>query len=384
MTGFSFQTARSIICEPGAIKRLGTIAAEYGISRVLVVTDKGIVSAGLLEQALGGLESGGISAFVYSDVVADPPEQVVLEALALAMAQGVDGVIGFGGGSSMDVAKLVSFLSISRQSLAEIYGVGLAKGSRLPLIQVPTTAGTGSEVTPVAIVTTGASEKKGVVAPQLLPDVAVLDADLTLKLPPLVTATTGLDAMVHAIEASTSKIKKNPLSDMLAREAMKLLFGNIRNSVSDGNNQVDRSNMLLGSMLAGQAFANAPVGAVHALALPVGGHFHVAHGLANAILLPHVMRFNAPVAAGEYASLARLLWPNYENESDLSLSERMIAELEELMRDIKLQTTLRQVGVEEKHLPVLAEDAMKQQRLLVNNPRDVSYQDALSIYTQAL
>ncbi len=384
MNNFVFQTARCIINETGATSRLGEIAASLGMSKVLLVSDQGIAKAGLLDKAMQGLHSGGVEVAVFIDVLADPPEKNILDAMELAHEFGADGVIGFGGGSSMDVAKLVSFLSCSKQALPEIYGVGMAKGERLPLILVTTTAGTGSEVTPIAIVTTGEHEKKGVVAPQLLPDIALLDANLTTGLPPRVTAMTGIDAMVHAIEAYTTKLKKNPISDVLARAGLKMLFENIRAAVKNGADLEARSQMLLGAMLAGQAFANAPVGAVHALAYPIGGQYHVPHGLSNALLLPHVMRFNLPAASREYAELARELFREADFLSDLEAGEMLIAALEELMIDIHLETHLQQVGIDQQALPGLAEAAMLQTRLLVNNPRDLRYEDALQIYRGAL
>jgi alcohol dehydrogenase class IV len=383
MNNFIFQTAGTIIHETGATSRLGEIASGIGMSRVLLVTDPGIADIGLLDKALSGLRAGAVDVSVFAEVLADPPTSNVMSALQQAKDFSADGVIGFGGGSSMDVAKLVSFLSSSSQTLPEIYGVGLAKGKRLPLILVTTTAGTGSEVTPIAIVTTGENEKKGIVAPQLLPDIAVLDAELTTGLPPRVTAMTGIDAMVHAIEAYTTKLKKNPISDTLARQGLKLLFNNIRTAMENGNDLEARSRMLVGAMLAGQAFANAPVGAVHALAYPIGGQYHVAHGLSNSLVLPHVMRFNLPVASREYAELARELFSDLGTVSDLAAGARLIAALEELMTDIHLETHLSQVGIEKTALPKLAEAAMLQTRLLVNNPREVGYEDALQIYQEA-
>jgi alcohol dehydrogenase class IV len=383
MNNFIFQTAGTIIHETGATSRLGEIASGIGMSRVLLVTDPGIADIGLLDKALSGLRAGAVDVSVFAKVLADPPTSNVMSALKQAKDFSADGVIGFGGGSSMDVAKLVSFLCSSSQTLPEIYGVGLAKGKRLPLILVTTTAGTGSEVTPIAIVTTGENEKKGIVAPQLLPDIAVLDAELTTGLPPRVTAMTGIDAMVHAIEAYTTKLKKNPISDTLARQGLKLLFNNIRTAMENGNDMEARSRMLVGAMLAGQAFANAPVGAVHALAYPIGGQYHVPHGLSNSLVLPHVMRFNLPVASREYAELARELFSDLGMVSDLVAGARLIAALEELMTDIHLETHLSQVGIEKTALTKLAEAAMLQTRLLVNNPREVGYEDALQIYQEA-
>ena len=383
MKNFIFQTTTTIVNEAGATSRLGEIATEMGMTRVLLVTDPGIAKVGLLDKAVTGLSNGILDVAVFADVLADPPVSNVMDALQQAQEFGADGVVGFGGGSSMDVAKLVAFLSCSSQTLPEIYGVGMAKGKRLPLIQVTTTAGTGSEVTPIAIVTTGENEKKGVIAPQLLPDIAVLDAELTIGLPPRVTAMTGIDAMVHAIEAYTSKIKKNPLSDNLACQGLKLLFENLRTVVADGNNLEARSNMLIGATLAGQAFANAPVGAVHALAYPIGGQYHVPHGLSNSLVLPHVMRFNLPVASKDYAELAHDLFDDLGDSSNLVAGARLISALEQLMIDVDLETRLSQVGIAESALPQLAESAMLQTRLLVNNPREVAYEDALQIYRDA-
>ncbi|MCY1534415.1 Long-chain-alcohol dehydrogenase 1 [compost metagenome] len=222
------------------------------------------------------------------------------------------------------------------------------------------------------------------VSPLLLPDLAVLDADLTLGLPAAVTAATGIDAMVHAIEAYTSRLKKNPLSDLLAREALRLLAGNLDTVVRDGHNREARQAMLLGACLAGQAFANAPVAAVHALAYPLGGHFHIPHGLSNALVLPQVLAFNAEVAAPLYAELAPLvLGRKLKPGSEAHLTEQLIVELADFSRRSGLPTRLREAGVPEAMLGQLARDAMLQQRLLVNNPREVSEAQALAIYQAA-
>jgi len=379
MTAFTFATTRSLICEPGASKRLGEIARELGMQRPCVVTDGGIADSGLLEPGLNSLKQAGLSATLFRDVVADPPESVIEQALAQAREQQCDGVIGFGGGSAMDTAKLVALLLSGNQTLSEVYGVGNAKGERLPLIQIPTTAGTGSEVTPIAIVTTGETTKMGVVAPQLLPDLAILDATLTVGLPPAVTAATGIDAMVHAIEAYTSRHRKNPYSDMLAREALRLLAANIERAVYHGTDLQARSNMLLGAMLAGQAFANAPVAAVHALAYPLGGIYHIPHGLSNALVLPHVMRFNLPEAREQYAELAPLILPA-GTLVGTGVSTTLINWLANLNAELGLPCRLRDMNIPEDALPRLAAEAMLQQRLLVNNPREVTETDALAIY----
>ncbi len=376
MQDFVFNTVASIICAGGSSLMLHEQCARLSISRPMLITDPGLIAIGLLEPAIAALTAHGLAPVLFDQVREDPPEQVVLDAFGIAVAEQVDGVIAIGGGSSMDVAKVVAVLVGSDQSLQEIYGVDQVTGSRLPLILVPTTAGTGSEVTPVAVITTGETTKAGVSSRQLLPDVAVLDPQLTIGLPPAVTAMTGIDAMVHAIEAYTSRHKKNPVSDNLARQALTLLSQNIRTAVAHGTDIEARSNMLLGAMLAGQAFANAPVAAVHALAYPLGGHYHIPHGLSNSLVLPTVLRFNLEQAGLLYDELAPFV-------AGRSGAEALIEELETIIADTGLPATLKEANVPAADLEMLAADAMLQQRLLINNPRDVSQDDALEIYRAA-
>ncbi|MGI9355740.1 MAG: iron-containing alcohol dehydrogenase [Rhizobiaceae bacterium] len=384
MHEFTFQTTKSILAEVGSTASIGEIMAAMGCKKVAFVTDKIILDLGLAGAALDGLKAANIDVHTIDDVVPDPPEAMVLTAVEEAKAAGVDGVVSVGGGSSLDTAKLIAVLVASRQPISEMYGVGLVTGGRLPLVLAPTTAGTGSEVTPISIVTTGTNEKKGVVSPQLLPDWAILDAELTLGLPANVTAATGIDAMVHAIEAYTSAHKKNIVSDTLARQALDLLGANIRTACTDGKNKEARSNMLLGSMLAGMAFANAPVAAVHALAYPLGGHFHVPHGLSNALVLPYVLDFNKPNAEKLYAEIAPIIFSDLAGKSDTAATEGMVQGFMRLGPELGMESKLSEVGVNHNHLPMLAEDAMKQTRLLVNNPREMTYEAALDIYTRAL
>ena len=348
---------------------------------MLLVTDPGIVALGMAGQAMRTIEDSGVAVALYDRVEADPPEPVVEAAAAAARDGDADAVIGLGGGSSLDVAKLVALLAPGHERLKSIYGIGNAKGPRLPLMLVPTTAGTGSEVTPIAIVTTGASEKMGVVSPVLLPDVALLDPELTYGLPPHVTAATGIDAMVHAIEAHASAgANNNPVSQALAREALRLMGGALERAVRDGANAAARADMLLGSMLAGQAFANSPVAAVHALAYPIGGHFHVPHGLSNALILPHVLRFNAETAAPLYADIATIVFPELGEIGSQARASAFADRLAALSARCGLQPRLRDVGIPRDALDLLADDAMKQTRLLVNNPRPLTRADAFAIY----
>ena len=379
-----FNTVPDVSVGVGATAHLGEAARELGISQILLVTDPDIVNFGLLDTAMASLQANNIGISLFDKVVADPPEAVVKEAVSMAQGDGCDGVVGFGGGSSMDVAKLLAVMIKGRQTLEQIYGVEQIVGGRVPLIQVPTTAGTGSEVTMVSIITTGETTKSGIVSRTLLADKVILDAGLTLELPAAITAATGIDAMVHAIEAFTSKRLKNPLSDMLACEALRLLSANISVAVKEGDNIDARSAMLLGAMLAGQAFANAPVAAVHALAYPLGGNYHIPHGLSNSLVLPHVMRFNASACADLYAQLAPIILsdqklPDCPTETANQLADHFLA----LADDLGLQTRLRELDIPEQDLSKLAQQAILQQRLLINNPRPVSEQDAYTIYRQA-
>ncbi len=385
MTSFQFSTVPHLIAEPGGAARVGALLAERfpNARHALIVTDAGFLATGLLAAPRASIEQAGIHTSVYSGVVADPPEHVVLAAVECARREGADIVIGIGGGSSMDVAKLIAVLAATDQPIATAYGIGNVKGSRLPLIQIPTTAGTGSEVTNIAIVTTGETTKMGVVAPQLYADIALLDASLTLGLPPLVTAATGIDAMVHAIEAFTSKHKKNPLSDLLAKQALSLLSKNLLRACQHGSDIEARQAMLVGACLAGQAFSNAPVAAVHALAYPIGGIFHVPHGLSNSLVLPHVLRFNLSHAAQHYAELAAVVVPDATG-SDEARAEALIGAMQQIAAATGIATRLSQVGITEADLDRLAEDAMKQTRLLGNNPREVSWEHARAIYAAAL
>lgn len=385
MNPFRFQTVPTVIVEFGAARRLGALLRETyrDARRLCVITDGFLARSGLLAPALEDLGKHGWQVTVIDDVVADPPEHVVLEATERARQADAEVVLGLGGGSSMDVAKLIAVLLPATQSIKDMYGVKKVTGARLPLVQMPTTAGTGSEVTAVSIVTTGETTKMGVVAPQLFADLAILDAELTLGLPRSATAATGIDAMVHAIEAYTSAHLKNPVSDMLAVRALELLSRNLMRACDNGNDRAAREAMLLGAMFAGQSFANSPVAAVHALAYPIGGIFHVAHGLSNALVLPHVMKFNAPAACKHYAELCDVVLPGTTG-SDETKAASLIAHIESLVEATGIPRTLREVGVKDTDLDRMASDAMLQTRLLVNNPREVTQADAHAIYSAAL
>ncbi len=381
MQRFQFQTVPNIIAGLGTIRELHQILQKGKYVRVLLVTDQGMIAQNLHEEVLYIINEAGLDYAIYADVQADPPEHIIADAISFARQEQIDVVIGFGGGSSLDVAKIIAVLSHPQQTqcLNELYGIDQVEGPRLPLILIPTTAGTGSEVTPISIVTTGETTKTGIVSPLLFADIAILDASFTRGLPKHITAATGIDAMVHAIEAYTSKIKKNPYSDMLAKQALKLLNNNLTRVLDDGDDLEARQNMLVGSMLAGQAFANAPVGAVHALAYPLGGHFHLSHGHSNAIVLTEVLKFNAPAAKQKYAELMTWLDPHSKGCHD-GLTDLFIDHFNNHLQRSGLPLKLAQLDIPEHLLMMLAEDAMKQTRLLQNNPRDMTVEDALQIY----
>ena len=387
LNNFTFNTTSGIRFGSGmSVSSSQEISKILG-SNILFITDKDLMSLKLTEPTLNQLKKFSSKVEIFEDVEADPSLKTLLKSIEIGKKMNATGVIGFGGGSSMDVAKLTSLILGSNENIEEAWGVSNAKGPRLPLVLVPTTAGTGSEVTPISIITVGEEEKKGVSSPIILPDVAILDPDLTLGLPAHTTAATGIDAMVHAIEGYASANKNNnPISKMLSVEALKLLGGSIKKAVFDGSNLEARGNMLIGAMLAGKSFANSPVAAVHALAYPIGGTFHVSHGLSNSLVLPYVLRFNSAdnKATKDYAELAPFVFPDINtNQGSQAVCSEFIDRMESLSKKLGLPQKLREVNIPKEACEKMAKDAMKQTRLLVNNPREVTEKDALNIYESA-
>ena len=387
LNNFTFNTTSGIRFGSGmSVSSSQEISKILG-SNILFITDKDLMALKLTEPTLNQLKKFSSKVEIFEDVEADPSLKTLLKSIEIGKKMNATGVIGFGGGSSMDVAKLTSLILGSNENIEEAWGVSNAKGPRLPLVLVPTTAGTGSEVTPISIITVGEEEKKGVSSPIILPDVAILDPDLTLGLPAHTTAATGIDAMVHAIEGYASANKNNnPISKMLSVEALKLLGGSIEKAVFDGSNLEARGNMLIGAMLAGKSFANSPVAAVHALAYPIGGTFHVSHGLSNSLVLPYVLRFNSVdnKATKDYAELAPFVFPDINtNQGSQAVCSEFIDRMESLSKKLGLPQKLREVNIPKEACEKMAKDAMKQTRLLVNNPREVTEKDALNIYESA-
>jgi alcohol dehydrogenase class IV len=379
MKPYTFFYGPRLVSGPGVAERLAELLPA---GPCLFVTDSQIRVLGLADGPLAALAAAGIEARVFDAVEADPSRGSLMA--AVAAGQGCASVVGFGGGSPMDVAKLAAYLLGSGDELEEIWGVGKATGTRLPLVLVPTTAGTGSEATPISVITVGGSLKLAVNSAALTADWALLDAELTSGLPRGVTAATGIDAMVHAIEAYTSAQLKNPVSDLLAREALKLLAENVQRACDTPRDLDGRGQMLLGAHLAGVAFANAPVAGVHALAYPLGGHFHVPHGVSNALMLRPVLGHNMEAARPLYAELGTLLDPSLEGQGTQAQAQGFVAAMDAICRRAGVPMRLREVGVTAAHLDLLAAEAMKQERLLVNNPCAITQEDARRLYESAL
>ena len=380
MRPFTFNPGPKLISGENSASALADVLPE---GPCLFVTDRDVVKLGLTDSCRTALETGAREIILFDAVEADPSKETLLSAVELGRRHDATHVVGFGGGSPMDVAKLAAYLLGSGDERDSIWGVGLAKGQHLPLALVPTTAGTGSEATPVAVITCEGGEKRGVNSPALIADWAALDASLTLAMPRALTAATGIDAIVHAVESFTSARLKNPISDMYAREALKLLSGNLIQACEHPGDIDARSAMLLGAHLAGLAFSNAPVAGVHALAYPLGGIHHLPHGLSNALMLRVVLQHNAEAARDLYAELAPILAPECEGQGSQAKCATLIDRLDRMVVDSGLAPRLRDHGIPQEDVPMLAREAMKQQRLLVNNPAPIEEEDARRLYEAA-
>lgn len=379
-----FRTTPRIVMGPGAIGQIGDEIREMKAKKVLLVTDKGIMEAGLIKPALESLEKSEIDHAVFDGVEPDPRYEIAADCISMIRREKADLVIGFGGGSAIDIAKSAAIMATNEAPIAEYFGIDLIPKPGLPTVMVPTTAGTGSEVTPIAILSDeGEKLKKGIVSPYLFPSVAILDPELTLGLPPNITASTGMDALIHAIEAYTS-VNATDMTDILAFRAMELVYHNIRTAYANGNNLPARSSMMEGSLLAGMAFANAGVTAVHAFAYPIGAEFHIPHGVANTLMLPHVMRFNLLGNLSKFADISEAFDLSIEGMDELQTAEMFVEAIERLAKDLRVPKNLSEFGISEKDVPALAEGVMKVTRLLANNPRVINLEDAVEIYKAAL
>lgn len=384
VSAFEYTTTPSVIFGAGSVKKAGGLVRErLAAKKVLVVSDQGILDAGLLNGLKQSLKEAGAAVEVFKDISSDPAEEEILKGADRAKECGADAIIGLGGGSPMDGAKAIAILSVSKQPIADLYGLDKVEGTRLPLLLIPTTAGTGSEATPYAVITRPSGDKISITCRQSYPDIAILDPELTLGLPGKLTAATGIDAMVHAIEAYTSKGNKSVLSDLAAEKGLELLWAALPKVLADGSDIRARGDMLLGAFLAGQAIATAPVGGVHTLAYPLGGLHHVHHGLSNSLVLPPVMRFNAKMACPLYAKLASIILPGLKG-ADEAKAEAFITAVEDMIALTGLETRLTQIGINHNHIPKLVEEAMKLERLLKNNPAAIDAATARALYEEIL
>lgn len=380
---FTFRGAKKIVFGRNALEGLAGAVGELRGSRPFVVIDAHLAGAGLADRVRDILGREGLKAVVYSEITGEPHLETADRGAQRARKAKADIVIGIGGGSAMDAAKAMAVVAGNNGKAVDYLGLNRVPGPGLPTIMVPTTAGTGSEVTFTSVfIRKDLKKKEGMNSHFLYPDVALLDPLLTLSVPPDVTATTGIDALCHAIESFTS-IQASPMSEMISLEAIGLIAANIRTCVHNGSDIDAREAMLLGSLYAGLGLANAGVTAVHSLSYPLGGRYGVPHGLANTVLLPAVMRFNLPGALEKFAALAEAMG---EVVDELSLRDAALCAVdavEDLIFDCGVDSSLETLGVEEDDLQGLAEEAMTVARPLANNPRRISMQDAVEIYHDA-
>ena len=387
MTGMYFYTNGHIVSEADSMhQKLGDLAKQYDATSAIIITDAGISELGYVDIAQESLEQAGINVVIFDRVVADPPIEVVEEAIELARANQCNLVIGLGGGSPIDTAKIVALYSNDFQSVNELLEADISGFKKMPLFAIPTTAGTGAEATFVSVITAKDGSKKAIYTPKILPDVAILDATLTLKLPRHITAATALDAMVHCIEAYTSRTKKNPISDALAVKGLQMLWSNFYKVLDHGDDIDARAEMLLGSTLAGIAFVNASVAAVHGLSYPLSINFHIPHGHANALVMCSVFTFNLPVAAPLYAELARAVMPiDTSGMTDLKAAHQFINQLKDFLKTSGLKYRLNELDITAEDIPALADMVINTYaRLIETNPMDMSLEEVRMIYQEIL
>ncbi len=380
---FTFQGAKKIVFGQGAVGWLADEARALVGKKVLLVLDRGLAQMGVAQKMIDPLEAGGISYVRYDKVTPEPEPALADEAADVAKKEGCDLVVGIGGGSSLDVAKAAAMLAENSGRAEDYIGLEAVPKPGLPTIMIPTTAGTGSEVTFTAVFTMRKKKAKGGINSRFMyPDVALLDPELTMSLPPHPTATTGTDALTHAIEAFTSQ-QSNPMSDLVACKAIGFIGANLRRAVERGDDLEARSNMLLGSLMGGLALASAGVGACHALAYPLGAFFDVPHGLANAVLLPYVMEYNLESADAKYAQVASLMNGGVSGDTQKSSAQASVEVVRNLSADIGIPRGLQDLNIPESAIEEMAEMAMTVVRPIENNPRKVTKEAAVKIYQAA-
>jgi alcohol dehydrogenase class IV len=376
----TLQTANSVLTGAGSVNQIGKEVSRFG-EKALIVCDRGIAEAGLVERIKQILEGSKVKAGVFANVEPEPRIEVVHQCVEAARSKNYEVLVGLGGGSSLDVAKGAAIVIANGGKIEDYMGIGLVPKRGIPTILVPTTSGTGSEATKYAIFTAG-NMKQGVIDPNLYASVAIVDPELTISMPPRITAATGMDALCHGIETYTS-LAATPISDLIAKECITLVSRSLRNAIFNGKDVEARSDMSLGSFYGGLGLTNASVTAVHALSFPLGADYHVAHGEANAVMLPYVMRFNCLGNMKRFAEIAGLMGEKVESLSFRQAAEKSADAVETLMKDIRVPYHLRDLKIPREAIPSMAERALTVQRLLGNNPRAIALKDIIEIYDQA-
>jgi len=371
----SFNTVSRIVYGFGCLEELGVEIKRLRGSKVLMITDPGIKAAGLLDPVAKILERAQLSFSMFAEVEPDPSIEVVLKSVEAAKAFQPDIILGIGGGSSLDISKATSVLLTNSGTVYDYLGMDLVPAPGIPSILIPTTAGTGSEVTSISVLSDSRDNvKKAVVSPHLSARCVMLDPQLTLGLPPHITATTGMDALVHAIESFTG-IRATVFTDTLNLQAIRMIAGNLRKAYANGDDRQARENMLYASCLAGMAFSNTQNGLDHAIALAIGGRFHLPHGLLTAFICPWVMEYNLLAAPEKFKQIARAFGENPDGMPDLEGARLAVKAVKGLLDDLGISYRLSTYKVPTEAIPALAKAAMGATRLISNNPRKPNQQD---------
>ena len=380
----TFRIPGQITFGPGAAETVGTEAKRLGATHAFVLSDPNLQKLGVADRIVASLSAQGVRSTVSAEIEFEPSIQSVAPAAVAAKASRCDLVIGMGGGSTMDTAKAVAVLTRNPGQAEDYLGIGLVKQRGVPMILMPTTSGTGAEITPNALFyIPAAREKRAIVSPHIIPEVALLDPLVTLTIPPAVTAATGLDALSHAVESYTS-LNASPLTDLYALEAIRLIGAHLRTAVANGSDLAAREGMLRASLYAGIGIGNAGTNIVHALAYPLQGQHRVTHGVANSLLLPYGMEFNALSNLAKFAKVAEALGEPIAGLSPRAAAARSTEACRLLSQDIGIPQRMGEVGIKPQDIEDLVDGAMRMTRLLVNNPRQVRPEDARAIFERAL
>lgn len=382
MKDFSFKIPQNIEFGIGSLNKLPNILKNNGSQHVFLISDRGLEKIGVVNKVTEIIKNGGINCTTYLDVIPNPTITVVNEAAALYKECGATTIIALGGGSPLDVSKAVGILSKFGGKITDYEGLNKVPGAIVPIIAIPTTAGTGSEVTASSVITDEDKNYKfSIVSYETLPKYAILDPELIMTAPASIAAACGVDALIHAIEAYLSK-QASPFSDAMAEKAMELIGKNLRNFIKDRANEEAACGMMAGSNFAGISFAWARLGNVHAMSHPVSAFYHISHGIANSVLLPTVMEYNAVTDNGRYEKIYNYISEN-KNSGETFKPEMLIEELKNLNAELGIPKSLSELGVKEESIEAMAKDAMKSGNVLAN-PRETTLNDMIELYKKAL